>query len=277
MNYTQKKLNLMLRDSLVPHHFTQRGSAFFRCIGDGVLQIVKFKYEPHGSFYELALGLHSMYSPLDAQWLTSRGCVPIYNISNLVGEQSAFRTKYVVQMALEKFQIPKVATYIVPPEEQSAILMEYGIPWLDRIKTQRQLAASMCQIEKKVRAVSWNDVRKIEPFLACGEYAYADYVIFRNLHLRKVSECGECITQPWAKDVYIQFEETDSVGRNPFFDVPTWTQEEYTTFQETYAKRQDLFLLRLHAWIQCNDTTSIYNYLRQNYEANKALTAFIKK
>jgi len=54
------------------HHFTRRGNAFFRAY-NGVIEVIKFCYEPHGARYDLLVGMHSMYSELKAQWFTSRG------------------------------------------------------------------------------------------------------------------------------------------------------------------------------------------------------------
>ena len=41
------------------HHFTRRGNAFFRAY-NGVIEVIKFCYEPHGARYDLLVGMHSM-------------------------------------------------------------------------------------------------------------------------------------------------------------------------------------------------------------------------
>lgn len=262
----------LLTDLSSIHHFTRRGKAFFRVIGDGVLQVIKAEYEIHGSFYELSIGLDSMYSPLQAQWLTSSGCIPIYNVSNLIGKNSAFSS----YQANNSFYIFNIASM----EEQAQLLWEKGIPWLDGILTQQQLADAMCQIESGVHSIRWNDTRKIEPFLACKDYAHAEYVIFRILHQHQSTTGGGWMELPWTEETRAAFQKKFAIEENdPIFRCfRPWSEEEYTLFRTQYAreKNRDSHFLQLHDWIRDRDEAAIKDYLQGNYEANCILTKFIK-
>lgn len=59
------------------------GTLFFRAY-NGVIEVIKFCYEPHGARYDLLVGMHSMYSELKAQWFTSRGCIPSFSVMQFI-------------------------------------------------------------------------------------------------------------------------------------------------------------------------------------------------
>ena len=51
--------------------FLRRGNAYFRIMGDGVLQLLKFEHERCFSHLSLCVGLYSMYSELEQRLFTS--------------------------------------------------------------------------------------------------------------------------------------------------------------------------------------------------------------
>lgn len=69
--------------------FFRRGNAYFRIMGDGVLQLLKFEHERCFSHLSLCVGLYSMYSELEQRLFTSSGCIPQYSVMNFVGKSSA--------------------------------------------------------------------------------------------------------------------------------------------------------------------------------------------
>lgn len=262
----------LLTDLSSEYHFTRRGKAFFRVVGDGVLQTIKAGYEIHGSFYELSIGLDSMYSPLKADWLTSFGCIPAYNISNLIGKDSA-KSVYLTSDRV-------LMSNLISIEEQVQLLWDKGIPWLDGILTQRKLADAMCQLESDVSKIYWNDSRKLGAFLACKDYGHAEYAIFRILHQHQSATGGGWVEPPWTEEIRRAFCQKFSVEEDdPIFRCfRPWTEEEYTLFRNKYARernRDDYFLM-LHDWIQNKDEAAIDRYLQKNYETNCVLTRFIK-
>ena len=60
--------------------FACRGTAFFRVIGDGVLQVIKCQKERYATNYSTSLGLFSLYGQIEREWVTSFGCIPRYSI-----------------------------------------------------------------------------------------------------------------------------------------------------------------------------------------------------
>ena len=135
-------------------HFAKRGKAYFRIVGDGVLQIVKTRYERALYSDVLYIGLFSMYGKLQPEWFTSMGCI----------------TKYpVVNCAIQK-DMPLV---IVPSMDEQVLLFRSKVlPWLDSVDTQKRLVTAITKLDRL-----WNDENKIAPYLACGEVNHAKKVI----------------------------------------------------------------------------------------------------
>lgn len=132
--------------------FAQKGKAFFRVWGDGVLQVVKCQYERVFRADMLYVGLHSMYGPLQPRHFTAGGCIARYPVSNC----------YLLN------GLPSASTI----EAQLDMLKNGVMPWLDTIDTQKKLVTTISKLDGR-----WNDSAKIGPFLACGEHNHAKKVI----------------------------------------------------------------------------------------------------
>lgn len=89
----KREVRKLLEAATESRGFSKRGDAFFRILGDGVLQVLKFEYEPCFTHYSLNVGLFSMYSELRESWFTSSGCIPRYCVMNFVGKQNAINVK----------------------------------------------------------------------------------------------------------------------------------------------------------------------------------------
>ena len=136
--------------------FVRRGSAYFRVHGDGVVQLVRYQRESDG--YYLCMGLHSMYGELMKQWFTSVGCIPRYELLLLDGQRF--------------LPDPWERKDLDTNRMQAELLREKGLPFLDRIQTQRELADAIVSLDGR-----WNDDMKMAPFLACGDYENAALVL----------------------------------------------------------------------------------------------------
>ncbi len=134
--------------------FTQKGQSYFRLIGDGVLQVIKCKYERKLGGHIIYIGLFSMYSDLQPQWFTSSGCIPRYTIDNCYYQNN----------------MPLV--FAIPLQIQMEMLESQVIPWLDTIDTQKKLLKAILKLDPR-----WNDILKIGPYLVCGEHTHAKKVI----------------------------------------------------------------------------------------------------
>lgn len=133
--------------------FNQRGEAFFRLIGDGVLQVIKCKHQRNLGGEIISIGLFSMYGYLQPQWFTASACITRYNITSCYYQNN----------------MPLV--FAVPIQTQLDMLSSQVLPWLDSIDTQKKLISAITKLDNR-----WNDRLKIGPYLACGELNHAKKV-----------------------------------------------------------------------------------------------------
>ena len=167
MNNTE--IRKLLEAAVADSGFTRRGSAFFRVVGDGVLQLLKFEYERCFSHYNLAVGLFSMYGELDRKWFTSGGCIPRYCVMNFVGGNGAI---------LMQENGSHCTFEVVSPQEQIAVLTNHAMNALNNIGTQGQLVEAICQLDiSSSGIIIWNDFEKFAPYLKVRNYACAEKVI----------------------------------------------------------------------------------------------------
>lgn len=158
--------------------FTKRGDAFFRIMGDGVLQVLKFEYEPCFTHFSLHVGLLSMYSELEQSWFTSVGCVPQYCVMNFVGGKNAIDVK-VDGDGIYTFNV-------ISPQSQIQILNEAVFCVLDKIQDQGQLIYQMTWLDAICHGnILWNDRNKIAPYLKSGDLRSAEKVLGTILMLHK--------------------------------------------------------------------------------------------
>ena len=165
------------QSACVEQGFVQRGDSFFRVIGDGVFQVLKYQYQRVGPHYSLDMGLFSMYGELQKSWFTSLGCIPRYSVMHLIGWRSTLRPNAID--SINNCNILPYDQWYVTPEEQLEVLLIKGFPFLDSIKTQKDLVEAMCYLDTVHWGgnVHWNDPLKLEPFLYSGESKNAIKVI----------------------------------------------------------------------------------------------------
>lgn len=151
------------KTACIANGFHRRGKAFFRIIGDGVLQVLKYDKSrvPYNPI--ILVGLFSLYGELDPLWLTSGGCIPRYWIYHLIYPYEP-TTKHILRG-------PEM-------EEQMAVLMEHGFLWLDSITDQIALVDAICKLDVLMQGeISWNDMEKFAPFLKSSNFEGAQKVI----------------------------------------------------------------------------------------------------
>lgn len=172
------------------HSFFRRGKAFFRVNGDGILQVLKFEPGSSISPFRLCVGLFSMYSELQKQWFTSNGCIPRYEISNLLHMDITDKPTYDIKYT--KFGK-------ITPESQLDLLTSRGFYWLDQILTQSQLVSQMCKLDAiRYGKVLWNDLEKFAPYLHAGNREYAAKVIDAILAQHQFADSSnmQILTEP---------------------------------------------------------------------------------
>lgn len=145
--------------------FKKCGSAYFRILEDEVLQILKFEYERVFSHYVLRIGLFSLYSNLNPAWLSSKGCIPQYDIVQYVN----YRNSIITHNLDELFS---VCTFT--PEQQIEILLQYALPRLNNISSQLKLVQEMDYLEQKENDL---DIFRIAPLLYIRNYSRAKNIV----------------------------------------------------------------------------------------------------
>lgn len=234
-NYT------LLYSALLPHGFKRRGNALFRVLGDGVLQVVKYEHDRIGN-PDLSVGLFSLYSELLPQWFTSRGCIPRYSVANILG----FRDLVSILRKKSGNNIDEL-TEDNCIEQLIDILHTHAVSWLNNITTQKDLIDRIVFLETSwCGEVLWVDDLKIAPFLMCGEFEAASFVV------RSILEQHN--------DAYQQ-------NRTLF------SEEEYEKYLEPRKKNDEKleYLLRI---IESRDERKLNEYLNYNYSVNKPLSRF---
>lgn len=201
-------LDTICRDA----HFTKRGRAYFRVIGDGVLQIVKRQYQR--AFYadELCVGLLSMYSEMQPEWFTSFGCITRYPVVNC---------------AMQK-DIPLLA--VPPMDEQVQMLQDIVLPWMDSIDAQKRLISAITKMDRR-----WNDSFKIAPYLACGETNHAKKVVREILAQHAFAYDNRSLS-----------------GDYPPSDVEEWEKQEDEDFYQLLKMIDRADLEEIHKFLQRN-------------------------
>lgn len=206
-----------------PYGFLRKGNAFFRIQGDGVLQTIKWEYEPHAGSHVLYFGLLSMYGKIMPQWLTSRGCIPIYEAMRLA-DKDYFRIKldygdWIVApmhgqaagtgmidpklMKSTKFQeaLRKARRELderIKPEVQLETFEEIVLPKLDQIDTQAEMYNTICFYSKVL-----NNSYKIAPLLACSRYEEALKVVRAILQQNRNAFIAKGIPEAeWMQELY---------------------------------------------------------------------------
>lgn len=153
-----------LCESAVAAGFTRRGKAYFRIVGDGVLQVVKFEYERGPMLHILNIGLFSMYGELMPQWFTSGGCIPRYEATQVGLRLPTTRMRMKDGYAFSER---------ISPKKQVEIFSRFTIEKLNQVRSQAQLFDMMLQLDPGW----WNDLEKYAPSLASGDRASAVKVI----------------------------------------------------------------------------------------------------
>ena len=169
--------------------FVRRGSAFFRVWGDGVLQVLKFEYQPGYPVHDLCVGIFSLYGKLYPRWFTSGGCIPRGSIASFAGLRSTdgflsptrFTKNDNGQFFYDGFPVSVDSTqrlldengerwkYCFTPEQQVRILKDNLLPWLNDMISQSLAAKAMYKI--------WpvpNDSLRFDAHLASGEWIEAE-------------------------------------------------------------------------------------------------------
>lgn len=145
------------------HGFHCRGKAFFRVIGDGVLQVLQYDNSSRLYNHTIRVGLFSLYGEIEKQWLTAYGCIPRYRLFTLFT------------------QLPKTFYHILKQLEigvQLVLLENMGFQWLDGVTSQQRLAEAICELDMAdMGDIRWNDMLKIAPFLMTGQYGNAQKVL----------------------------------------------------------------------------------------------------
>lgn len=223
------------------HRFVRRGKSFFRINGNGVLQVLKYEYEPQNPHHDLSFGLLSMYGEMRPQWFTSGGCLVKHSIVNLVGQPNP------ILPSNQSAQYVPYTRRMVTPIEQLTILNDCGFPWLDSIDSQASLAEALCYLDTiRFSCILWNDELKFYPYLYEGDTTAAIKVM-------------EAIIHQWDFALERQRQALSS--------------EEFQIYSSALLEGKKGIFEKL-AIAQRSDPEEIKNYLLRNLVQNKKLAKF---
>lgn len=230
--------------------FYKRGNSFFRQYGDGVLQVLQYKKSSRPyEHVDIKIGLFSLYGELEAQWLTSSGCIPRYTAHWLEpGVKESFwdiRSKRIQYMD----DVRRVECYSI----NLSFLQVTLFPFLDQIQTQGQLADALMYLDTEAsgpikREIMWNDELKIAPFLHSGNLESAYLVVSAILNQHEIA-------RQWRQQ--------------------NWNREEY---EESSRKMHiaDANFYKVKNMIETANQDGILTYLQKNYQRNIQLAPFLR-
>ena len=190
-----------LRRLLENADFHRRGAAFFRVYGEDVLQVLHYSKRGHPFHVEIVqIGLFSLYSELRPQWLTSSGCIPLYNYRYLTAPRWELERKY--RDAPEK--TIALSEDVLSFHFHLDDIVNYTIPFLDRIDSQKRLIEGIDRLEylsqlqkpdNPEEAIRWTDMNKYAPYLFEEQYENAERVIMALLKLYHVAQLDHDLTE----------------------------------------------------------------------------------
>ncbi len=155
--------------------FTRKGTAFFRVMDGGVLEVIKYtnRTTPWKS-EEVFFGLFSLYGEIDPQWLTSGGCIPRYNALYLK------LPRWKMEMPYHSASVKTPALYrgVFYFEYDRDCMLHQLIPFLNSINSQQKMidglewadyVDSKWKPKEKSDALMWTDALRFSPFLFTGQ------------------------------------------------------------------------------------------------------------
>ncbi len=227
------------------HGFFKRGNAYFRVVGDGILQVIKATFESDCSDYSISIGLHSMYAELLPQWFTYSGCIPRYCITSILNDNGSVHTN-----SSKAFPGMNRGSF----HDQVLLLSEKIFMWLDQMHTQDELAQAICFLDVKTFHVTrWNDEQRIAPYLASRQYEKAKRVI------------DAILLQHATATQQLNFDEAEHSA--------CWNKGDYKQYRALFPGTDEKYLLLLDL-IQTNSHKAIDTFLQGNYEKNTKLASF---
>lgn len=197
MNTTFQQLKTILQSA----GFSCRGKAFFRVCGDSVLQVLKYSIKETPFHSEiLKVGLFSMFSELEPQWLTSSGCIPLYNYRYLTAPRWELERpfKEAKQKTLELSEDVLVFHFHLDD------IINYTLPFLDGISSQKTLIDGINYMEcrsylQEPRSLEdglrWTDINKYSPYLYERDYDKAERIVMTLLNLYGINELENVLTE----------------------------------------------------------------------------------
>lgn len=217
--------------------FTRKGTAFFRVMDGGVLEVIKYsnRTAPWKS-EEVFFGLFSLYGEIDPQWLTSGGCIPRYNALYLK------QPRWKMEMPYHSASVKTPALYkgVFYFEYDRDCMLHQLIPFLNSINSQQKLIEglewadyvdSKWRPKEKPDALMWTDALRFSPYLFTGQRENAARVIESIL----ATYSAQDTERPRYKEL-----------RNQYDLVVHGTQEQIEEYlNENFRKNQELIEKKL--------------------------------
>lgn len=189
---------------LKPYSFIRVRKAFFRIIGDGILQVVKFEYEPRGNSYSLQFGFFSMYNHMNNSMFTSFGSIPQFDAMSLVGKKTFDNISWdlpedlflmmAAAMKLEHWGKDESGRFITESvataQQQLDVFMAHGMELLNRIQTDEDFLEAKKECKGKMGLRIEDDFDDVASYFKTGQFMKAEKIMEDLLaHNRDAIEC----------------------------------------------------------------------------------------
>ena len=192
-NLTLKERHEKVKELLIPRGFKKRGNAYFRVIGDGVLQVIQLSTGRPLTPQEFWIGFFSMYDDLLPQWFTSGGCIPRYCAMKYAGFKSSDILFDYGGNHYDHFQLSF--------EEQLYIMENYVLDELDQVVTQKGIVDEIMYIEHLRTAYTGIiQVDSLKPYLEGKTTREQQFFGFLKFGLEKREAAGKGPSKIWWND-----------------------------------------------------------------------------
>lgn len=229
-----------LSDYLKSQRFKKKKNAYYRIVGDGVLQIIMYDYNLNRNIRELSVGIQSMYSPLWNYLSSYPDSFANYPIPLFAGKRDY--TEVITSGKRESL-------ITMSHHEQLELLRNVVVSALDLVKTQRELLDIMNELDRIDQgSIRWNNIARYSPYLFIGEYKYAERVIASILSQHRMARIRK---KQWSEENNIPLLLED----NPI---------------------EDIELSQLLEMAITHNTQTIEEYLNTNCSRNQAIMGCVQ-
>ena len=144
------------------HGFSQQGKVYYRCVGEGILQIITTGYREYLNACSL--------ERTDKHRKSNRISLYFWSMYEYLPEAFFNDAKYFIGIYPEQLTEKKLNPAFMGLQEQYKLMISHGFPFLDSIKTQKDLIHSVLDYEMIGSGTpNYMNSEIVSAFLLCNE------------------------------------------------------------------------------------------------------------